>query len=301
MLDLLLVVDDVLAFHTANLAAHPSHYSFLKHFGGASTIASVNSLPAYLYYNTNASMAASERQQLVKYGVIAADRLTQDLTHWTTLYTAGRMHKPVRILQPSADLTPHMADNLTSALTVAAYLTPTGSTSSSSSTGSSRAEVSEVELYTLLTSLSYMGDVRMGIAEDPLKIVRIVTGSYSHFQSLYSPHIARCEWLHDVGRNSDGMRVWGVADSAVERRRMVDALPSHLYDTLAVNSSGGGSSGRRQWWDGVSIGEQQSRMRAGLASIVRRSSWQQSMKGILTAGVRKGLWYGLRKVAKAWK
>ena len=296
MLDLLLVVDDPLVFHSANLTANPSHYSFLKHLGGAPTITSINAQPAYVYYNTNvpvpsdeAEDGSSKPQQLVKYGVISVDRVTEDLTRWTTLYTAGRMQKPVRILQPSTDLTPHLAVNLSSALTVSCYLAP--------SPQSERIELNEVELYTLLTSLSYMGDVRMGIAEDPMKIVRIVTGSYTQFQSLYAPHITRCEWLEDAGKSEQGMRVWRVKDGAVDRRRMVDALPSHLYDTLAASGGGGG----RMWWEGVSVAEQQARMRAGLASIVRRSSWQQSMKGVLTAGVRKGLWYGLRKVVKAWR
>ena len=306
MLDLLLVVDNPLAFHAANLTAHPSHYSFLKHFGGAPTIASINALPAYLYYNTNVPVAqgeaesggSSQSSQLVKYGVISVDRVVEDLTRWSSLYIAGRMQKPIRILQPSPDLTPHLAANLSSALTVACYLAPSSQQLQQPQPATdNRVQLSEVELYTLLTSLSYMGDVRMGIAEDPMKIVRIVTGSYPHFQSLYSPHIARCEWLEDAGSNSRGMRLWRVKDTAVDRRRMVDALPSHLSDTLAAS---GGSSGRL-WWEGVGVAEQQAKMRAGLASIVRRSSWQQSMKGVLTAGVRKGLWYSLRKVAKAWK
>ena len=301
MLDLLFVVDDPMEFHTANLVAHPSHYSFLKHFGGARTISSVNALPAYLYYNTNVPITTDDEAvegggsgqspQLIKYGVIAVDRVTEDLSHWTTLYTAGRMQKPVRILQPSSVLRPHLAANLSSALTVACYLSPPSSQSGGG------VEVSEVELYTLLTSLSYMGDVRMGIAEDPMKIVRIVTGSYSHFHSLYEQPIAHCDWLEDRGHNNRGQRLWRVKDSEADRQRMVDALPSHLSETLAMS---GGGSGRR-WWEGVGMVEQQARMRAGLAMIVRRSSWQQSTKGVLTAGVRKGLWYGLRKVAKAWK
>ena len=305
MLDLLLVVDDPLAFHSANLSAHPSHYSFLRHLGGAATIASINALPAYLYYNTHVPVpddeldsGSSQPPQLVKYGVISADRVTEDLTRWTQLYTAGRLHKPVRILQQSPELSPQLAANLSSALTVACYLAP-ASPQQHSQPGDGGVEVSEVELYTLLTSLSYMGDVRMGIAEDPMKILRIVTGSHSHFQSLYSPHLAQCEWLEDADSGRDGMRRWRVRGSAVDRRRMVDALPSHLYNTLAASGSGSGSGQR--WWEGASVAEQQTKMRAGLASIVRRSSWQQSMKGVLTAGVRKGLWYGLRKIAKAWK
>ena len=287
MLDLLLVVDDPLRFHRDNLSAHPSHYSFLKHLGGARAVAAINELPAHLYYNTNVPIASDDADtapQLVKYGVVSTNRVMEDLTRWSTLYTAGRMHKPVRIVKPSPSLEPNLALNLSSALTVACYLAPT-------------AELSEVELFTLLASLSYMGDVRMGIAEDPLKILRIVTGSYPHFQQLYSQHTAQCEWLLDAGAGSDGMRRWRVKDGAAHRRRMEDALPSHLHDTLAASNG----TGERKWWEGASVAEQQARMRAGLASIVRRSSWQQSMKGVLTAGVRKGLAYGLRKIAKRWK
>lgn len=42
-------------------------------------------------------------------------------------------------------------------------------------------------LFKVITSLSYLGDVRMGLAEDSKKVERIVAGSYSHFRSLYLP------------------------------------------------------------------------------------------------------------------
>jgi len=43
------------------------------------------------------------------------------------------------------------------------------------------------DLFKRITSLSYLGDVRMGLAEDSKKVERIVAGSYSHFKSLYLP------------------------------------------------------------------------------------------------------------------
>jgi hypothetical protein len=43
------------------------------------------------------------------------------------------------------------------------------------------------DLFKRITSLSYLGDVRMGLAEDSKKVERIVAGSYQHFQQLYMP------------------------------------------------------------------------------------------------------------------
>jgi len=47
--------------------------------------------------------------------------------------------------------------------------------------------VSEVELFEAVAELSYLGDVRMGIAENPNKIRNIVNSgqNLAHFRALY--------------------------------------------------------------------------------------------------------------------
>jgi translocator assembly and maintenance protein 41 len=40
---------------------------------------------------------------MVKYGVIGMPALQQDLQHWSHLYVAGRLHKPVAVLASSSD------------------------------------------------------------------------------------------------------------------------------------------------------------------------------------------------------
>ena len=41
-------------------------------------------------------------------------------------------------------------------------------------------------------------------------------------------------------------------------------------------------------------------LRSGLADIVGRSSRQQSLKGVLTAGLGRSIKYGASKLTKAW-
>lgn len=60
--------------------------------------------------------------QMIKYGVVGMPALQQDLQHWSHLYVAGRLHKPVAVLtsQPAADAA--YQRNLRAALSTALLL-----------------------------------------------------------------------------------------------------------------------------------------------------------------------------------
>lgn len=81
--------------------------------------------------------------QLIKYGVISTDALCEDMMDWTTLYVAGRMHKPVRIIRPDARILLANQINLVSALRVALLMLPE--------------EFTEVELWEQVAGISYAG------------------------------------------------------------------------------------------------------------------------------------------------
>lgn len=53
------------------------------------------------------------------------------------------------------------------------------------------------DVFRRITSLSYMGDVRMGLAEDSKKVERIVSGSYDGFKQLYLPVLQVSGTRHD--------------------------------------------------------------------------------------------------------
>eukprot|EP00798_Chlamydomonas_sp_ICE-L_P032129 gene32129-16652_t len=96
--------------------------------------------------------------KLVKYGTTSISQLSDDLSHWRNLYIAGRMHKPVVTLKEDARLHPVQSSNssnVRSVVVAALLLLPESFTTQ--------------EFLTKVCGLSYFGDIRMGLAEDPLK------------------------------------------------------------------------------------------------------------------------------------
>ena len=62
--------------------------------------------------------------QVVKYGVIRKDSLCRDLSIWDTLYTAGRLQKPVLTLEADAEVDKASKQNRMSALIASLLLLP---------------------------------------------------------------------------------------------------------------------------------------------------------------------------------
>ena len=83
--------------------------------------------------------------------------LLQDLNDWTTLYAAGRLMKPVRsIINGSKEIKNALLLNRLHAVRTSLLLMPV--------------EFNETELYQTIASLSYIGDPRMLIGENPKKV-----------------------------------------------------------------------------------------------------------------------------------
>jgi len=84
-------------------------------------------------------------KQLIKYGVISTESLKDDLLNWTHCYVSGRLHKPVRDLKPSKNLSlgKLIRKNRESALRAALIQLP--------------ASCSKFDLYYAITELSYIG------------------------------------------------------------------------------------------------------------------------------------------------
>lgn len=303
MIDFIFGVSYSQHWHALNLGQHRDHYSGLGSFGSYMVSQVQDQLGAGVYFNTHITVNGT----LIKYGVVNLDTLCTDLTQWNTLYLAGRLHKPVKILRdhPKVRLANQM--NLLSALRVALLLLPE--------------RFSEFELYSTIAGISYMGDLRMILpAEDPGKVRNIVSGQMAHFRRLYAPLIEnlpnvtfkdpRCsqnDWIDDP----DAILAMAQDMDPVKRGNMVRRLPESFREKVyfqyqsryaipraefnkmmeenndskqdIVRRPQGGPFERRI----ASDENLQEEVSTSIMKTIRWPSTVQTIKGPLTAGLRK--------------
>lgn len=172
MVDFIFGVTHVDHWHSVNLKQHRHHYSALGSLGCGAVSRVQDGFGAGVYFNPYVTMNG----MLIKYGVVSLDTLRTDLSEWSTMYVAGRLQKPVKILRQTADIQVANQINLISALRTALLLLPPTFT--------------EQELYGTIAGISYMGDPRMALpTEDPGKVANIVGNNLPHFRRLYGPLI----------------------------------------------------------------------------------------------------------------
>jgi translocator assembly and maintenance protein 41 len=250
---------------------------------------------------------------MIKYGVVGKDAFEQDLCHWSHIYISGRLHKPVAALNQNTEANTAQQHNLRSALMTALLMSPKASTLK--------------DLFKRITSLSYLGDVRMGLAEDSKKVERIVAGSYDRFQELYLPLLQTPE-MRDLGvmADAEGLQQDDSLDTksqlmsklpsvllARTARKLGPLLPaSEIAAAAAVLASASASvsaalpplsNSTRLDIAAAAVGKSKYKklIKSGLHAIVANSSRRQAVAGLLYAGPIRSLQYVGRKLAKAWR
>ncbi|KAJ5131185.1 Mitochondrial matrix Mmp37 [Penicillium bovifimosum] len=224
MIDFIFGVSYSQHWHDLNLSQHRDHYSGLGYMGSYMVSQVQDRFGAGVYFHPYVTVNGT----MIKYGVVNLDTLCRDLTQWDTLYLAGRLHKPVKILRDHPKVRLANQVNLLSALRVALLLLPEN--------------FSEFELYSTIAGMSYMGDLRMALpAEDPGKVRNIVSGQMAHFRRLYAPLIEnlpnvdfqdpRCssdDWIDDPNA------ILSMAQDMdpVKRGNMVRRLPESFRQKL---------------------------------------------------------------------
>ena len=158
--------------------------------------------------------------QTIKYGVTTVDNLCADLLNWRTLYLAGRMHKPLRIIKDDARVRLTQQVNLTSAVRAALLTLPDS--------------FSETQLFERIAGISYTGDPRMMLpAENRGKVTNIVSTQGPQFRELYHRLVVALPGTHwtSSGRIEQDT-------SAKARSAHLKKLPTGLLERVKGRYSG---------------------------------------------------------------
>ncbi|KAI8592247.1 mitochondrial matrix Mmp37-domain-containing protein [Geranomyces variabilis] len=285
MVDFLFGVTHPEHWHSLNIRQNRHHYSALAHLGSKVVSNVQENMGAGLYFNPDVEVAGLR----IKYGVVSMDRLIRDLHDWETLYLAGRLQKPVKVLRSDARVNLANRRNLRASVRTALLLLPT--------------EFTEEELFCAIAGLSYTGDFRMKMGENPHKVFNIVYTQMDAFRELYKPVI---EDLPNVNYVSESQIVQDL--DARLRAQLLQKLPKHLHDKIYLYhqaDSAGGSPTAALQEPQLSLSVASSPQLAqiterSLGDIVRWPAISQSLKGILTAGFSRAFVYAGRKLKKSF-
>ncbi len=267
MIDFIWGVLETKDWHNLQLAQNPQDYSLLARMLGHKVLKILQDQGAGIYYHPYVDFEDDLGYREIKYGVISIEDLKKDLLEWTTLYCAGRLQKPVEILQTTTDVRWAIQKNLKHALSTALLLLPGNFTPE--------------ELFITIAGLSYTGDTRMKHAENPRKIENIVTKNQDAFAELYKSAIEQ-RW--NILKIGEGQDYFERESSPRTQSELHSQLPENLRDKtdFAENPH-----------------ELAENIRTAIADIVRGPSLSQSIKGIFSAGPIKSARYLREKRAKA--
>jgi translocator assembly and maintenance protein 41 len=315
VIDFIFGVSHTQHWHAVNMTQNPSHYSAVRHLGSNVVSKIQDKWGAGVYFNPYITINGI----MIKYGVVNLETLTRDLSQWDTLYLAGRLQKPVKILRDDPKVRLANQINLLSALrTALLMLGPT---------------FSEKELYTKIAGISYMGDPRMDFrGEDPNKIRNIVANQLPNFRQLYAPLVqelpnvsyndARCQnkdWMIDTGCNCEMVQDMEPKKRGNMVRRLPVSFRNKIYMEYRKKWQIPGGEFQRMMEESKDEDEAGFKRREGGAfdrriageddlqdSVVKSikqtvswPSWSQSIKGFVTGGITRSLKYMGEKRSKA--
>ncbi len=218
VIDFIFGVSHTQHWHSLNLTQNPHHYSGLKYLPYSSAAISwiQDGLGAGVYFNPYITVNGV----MIKYGVVNLDTLATDLNDWSTLYLAGRLQKPVKILRDDPRMRLANQINLLSALRTAMLMLPE--------------QFTERELYEKIAGLSYMGDPRMtnilglGASENMSKVSNIVGAQLPGFRQLYVPLIENLPNISFADSRTPREAAWEKEDAIRHTGSNVELAPDVL-------------------------------------------------------------------------
>ncbi|PKS07356.1 hypothetical protein jhhlp_005958 [Lomentospora prolificans] len=309
MIDFIFGVSHAEHWHWLNMKQHRDHYSGLASLGSGAVAAVQEKFGAGVYFNPYVTVNG----MLIKYGVTSINNLCQDLASWDTLYLAGRLHKPVKILRDNAAVRIANQQNLVGAVRTALLMLPEA--------------FSEFDLFSTIAAISYLGDPRMALpTENRNKVNNIVTNNLVNFRRLYAPLIEKLPNVSYVDESDLGSPEWLESPEnhmlmqdmdLVKRANMVRRLPSafrqrlyflyqskfHMtrseFNKLMEETTDEDEKGFKRRQGGPfemriaedSAHELQDMVRKAIKKTISWPSTTQSAKGLITSGFSKTIRY----------
>ena len=266
-IDLILIVKDMKNWHQANSLANPTDYSLSGNIFLTKLPDNLAKSVTGISYQSNIKY----KDRIFKYGIIEEKDFLTFMNTWKSFYVPGRFQKPIFPIIENEKFNESIKVNRENAIKVGLLTLKNEKTNIK-------------DLYYNITSLSYMGDIRMMFAENPNKIKNIVNGSFEEFNNMYGSNNKYFEIKND-----------GTIKYDLEKLiSNIPTLPSALYNSLSmfVNS--------RSYTK-----EDLVKIRESIITYIKRVNEKESIiqpaKSILTNGVSKSLVYVIPKLKKKFK
>ena len=245
-IDLILIVNDIKLWHKDNIKKNPKDYSFIgRNFFLNSSLDEIKGITGITYQSN-----IEYKKHLFKYGIIEYDDFVKHMQTWDSFYVPGRFQKPILTIKSNKYIDEVILQNRRNACKIGLLCLD-------------KKELKE--LYLTICSLSYSGDTRMKIAENPKKVDNIVGASYDKFEEMYN--------FDDLYRKNG---------EKIEFELNLKELPSSLENYIKDNKT-------------------KEKVIEYLFSLNRKESSLQTIKGIKTNGIVKSLKYGFAKVLKKFR
>jgi len=249
-IDLILIVSDIQKWHKENIKNNPKDYSFVgKTFLTNSNIQEIKGLTGITYQSN-----IKYKEQLFKYGVIEYEDFKKHMNTWDSFYVPGRFQKPILTIKSNEMLDNLIYDNRKNACKVGLLCME---------------EKTIDDLFMTICSLSYNGDTRMKVAENPNKVSNIVGANKEKFIEMYN-----------------FKELYTLENDTIVFTPNLNDLPISLEKYIGSKED---------------LEEVKRKILRYLSLLNEKESKNQTIKGIKTNGIVRSVKYGFAKILKKFR
>ena len=167
MVDYVLGVPNLLAFHQENLQKNPGDYSDFSRWLGPENLSKI--ARESVFYNV-----VNVWGRPIKYGVVNTSVLIEDLKDWKHHFLAGRCKNPIKRIKSNKTIDEAFQLNLEQGVDLALLASPE--------------KINLVDFYKTISGFSYKGSLREVFrCEDKNKIDNILKENIFYFDEVYGP------------------------------------------------------------------------------------------------------------------